>query len=193
MKKLCFTLAAILLAGTLAKAQTFTLVEGNLDFLKEVAELQVELTWNGTLIGKMTEQEYVDSKKENKADFEDFQNKWYGDDRMVSELVLRNSFGKSLGKRSSVTIDQSARYKFVFNVDKIDLGFAGVGLVSKGSQVWATVNVVDVTTGETLAVFQVDKCKSITQYDMKATKVLIFDKLGNTTAKWLVKRKYVKK
>ncbi len=193
MKKLFFTFAALLLVCGVAKAQSFKVVEGDLSFLKDVTELQAELTWNGTMIGEMTETEYVDSKKDNKADFDEFKRRWFEEDRNFSLVALTNSFGNSLGKRSRVTLDSTARYKFVFNVDKIDLGFAGVGLVSKGTLLWATIYVVDAQSGKTLATIKVDESKSSTQYDMKVTKLLAFDKLGNTTAKWLVKRKYVSK
>lgn len=193
MKKLFLTFAALLLVCGMAKAQSFKVVEGDLSFLKDVTELQAELTWDGTMIGEMTETEYVDSKKDNKADFDEFKRRWFEDDRNVSLATLTNSFGNSLGKRSRVTLDSTARYKFVFNVDKIDLGFAGVGLVSKGTLLWATVYVVDAQSGKTLATIKVDESKSSTSYDMKVTKLLAFDKLGNTTAKWLVKQKYVSK
>lgn len=193
MRKLFFTFAALFFVCCMSKAQSFKVVEGDLGFLKDVTELQAELTWNGTMIGKMTETEYVDSKKDDKVDFNEFKRLWFEDDRNVSLVALTNSFGNSLGKRSRVTIDSTARYKFVFNIDKIDLGFAGVGLVSKGTLLWATVHVVDAQSGETLATIRVDESKSATQYDMKVTKILAFDKLGNTTAKWLVKQKYVSK
>ena len=191
MKKLFFTFAAIVLACGFANAESFKLVEGDLSFLKEVRELAAELTWNGTLIGEMTEQEYVDSKQGEKEDFEEYKRKWYEEDRMSAWTMLNTSFTNSLKKRSCVVIDASSRYKFVFNVDKIDLGFAGVGLVSKGTLMWATISVVDTATGETVAVIQADECKTATSYVMAATKAIAFDNLGNKTAKWLVKQKYV--
>lgn len=192
MKKLLVILAAAALA-CVANAQKFTVVEGNLDFLKDVTELQVSLTWDNTMMGEMTEAEYVDSKLPEKEDPEEFKRLWYEQDRATALEMLGKSFSGSLGKRSLVEVNNTARYKFVFNIDKIDLGFAGVGFVSRGTLIDATIRVVDTTTGEVMAVIAVDESKSATMYVMEQTKAVAFDNLGNKTGKWLVKKKYVMK
>lgn len=192
MKKLLVILAAAALA-CVANAQKFTVVEGNLDFLKDVTELQVSLTWDNTMMGEMTEAEYVDSKLPEKEDPEEFKRLWYEQDRATALEMLGKSFSGSLGKRSQVEVNNTARYKFVFNIDKIDLGFAGVGFVSRGTLIDATIRVVDTTTGGVMAVIAVDESKSATMYVMEQTKAVAFDNLGNKTGKWLVKKKYVMK
>ena len=192
MKKLLVILAAAALA-CVANAQKFTVVEGNLDFLKDVTELQVSLTWDNTMMGEMTEAEYVDSKLPEKEDPEEFKRLWYEQDRATALEMLGKSFSGSLGKRSRVEVNNTARYKFVFNIDKIDLGFAGVGFVSRGTLIDATLRVVDTTTGGVMAVIAVDESKSATMYVMEQTKAVAFDNLGNKTGKWLVKKKYVMK
>lgn len=192
MKKLLVILAAAALA-CVANAQKFTVVEGNLDFLKDVTELQVSLTWDNTMMGEMTEAEYVESKLPEKEDPEEFKRLWYEQDRATALEMLGKSFSGSLGKRSRVEVNNTARYKFVFNIDKIDLGFAGVGFVSRGTLIDATIRVVDTTTGGVMAVIAVDESKSATMYVMEQTKAVAFDNLGNKTGKWLVKKKYVMK
>lgn len=192
MKKLLVILATATLA-CVANAQKFTVVEGNLDFLKDVTELQVSLTWDNTMMGEMTEAEYVDSKLPEKEDPEEFKRLWYEQDRATALEMLGKSFSGSLGKRSRVEVNNTARYKFVFNIDKIDLGFAGVGFVSRGTLIDATIRVIDTTTGEVMAVIAVDESKSATMYVMEQTKAVAFDNLGNKTGKWLVKKKYVMK
>lgn len=192
MKKLLVILAAAALA-CVANAQKFTVVEGNLDFLKDVTELQVSLTWDNTMMGEMTEAEYVESKLPEKEDPEEFKRLWYEQDRATALEMLGKSFSGSLGKRSRVEVNNTARYKFVFNIDKIDLGFAGVGFVSRGTLIDATIRVIDTTTGEVMAVIAVDESKSATMYVMEQTKAVAFDNLGNKTGKWLVKKKYVMK
>lgn len=192
MKKLLVILAAAALA-CVANAQKFTVVEGNLDFLKDVTELQVSLTWDNTMMGEMTEAEYVDSKLPEKEDPEEFKRLWYEQDRATALEMLGKSFSGSLGKRSLVEVNNTARYKFVFNIDKIDLGFAGVGFVSRGTLIDATIRVIDTTTGGVMAVIAVDESKSATMYVMEQTKAVAFDNLGNKTGKWLVKKKYVMK
>ena len=192
MKKLLVILAAAALA-CVANAQKFTVVEGNLDFLKDVTELQVSLTWDNTMMGEMTEAEYVESKLPEKEDPEQFKRLWYEQDRATALQMLGKSFTGSLGKRSLVEVNNTARYKFVFNIDKIDLGFAGVGFVSRGTLIDATIRVVDTTTGGVMAVIAVDESKSATMYVMEQTKAVAFDNLGNKTGKWLVKKKYVMK
>ena len=192
MKKLLVILAAAALA-CVANAQKFTVVEGNLDFLKDVTELQVSLTWDNTMMGEMTEAEYVDSKLPEKEDPEEFKRLWYEQDRATALEMLGKSFSGSLGKRSRVEVSNTARYKFTFNIDKIDLGFAGVGFVSRGTLIDATIRVIDTTTGEVMAVIAVDESKSATMYVMEQTKAVAFDNLGNKTGKWLVKKKYVMK
>lgn len=192
MKKLLVILAAAALASV-ANAQKFTVVEGNLDFLKDVTELQVSLTWDNTMMGEMTEAEYVESKLPEKEDPEEFKRLWYEQDRATALEMLGKSFSGSLGKRSLVEVNNTARYKFVFNIDKIDLGFAGVGFVSRGTLIDATIRVVDTTTGGVMAVIAVDESKSATMYVMEQTKAVAFDNLGNKTGKWLVKKKYVMK
>lgn len=192
MKKLLVFLTVTALA-CVANAQKFTVVEGNLDFLKDVTELQVSLTWDNTMMGKMTEAEYVDSKLPEKEDPEEFKRLWYEQDRATALEMLGKSFSGSLGKRSRVEVNNTARYKFTFNIDKIDLGFAGVGFVSRGTLIDATIRVIDTTTGEVMAVIAVDESKSATMYVMEQTKAVAFDNLGNKTGKWLVKKKYVMK
>lgn len=192
MKKLLVILAAAALA-CVANAQKFTIVEGDLNFLKDVTELQVSLTWDNTMMGEMTEAEYVDSKLPEKEDPEEFKRLWYEQDRATALEMLGKSFSGSLGKRSRVEVNNTARYKFVFNIDKIDLGFAGVGFVSRGTLIDATIRVIDTTTGEVMAVIAVDESKSATMYVMEQTKAVAFDNLGNKTGKWLVKKKYVMK
>ena len=192
MKKLLVILAAAALA-CVANAQKFTVVEGNLDFLKDVTELQVSLTWDNIMMGEMTEAEYVESKLPEKEDPEEFKRLWYEQDRATALEMLGKSFSGSLGKRSLVEVNNTARYKFVFNIDKIDLGFAGVGFVSRGTLIDATIRVVDTTTGGVMAVIAVDESKSATMYVMEQTKAVAFDNLGNKTGKWLVKKKYVMK
>ena len=164
-----------------------------MDFLKDVTELQVSLTWDNTMMGEMTEAEYVDSKLPEKEDPEEFKRLWYEQDRATALEMLGKSFTGSLGKRSLVEVNNTARYKFVFNIDKIDLGFAGVGFVSRGTLIDATIRVVDTTTGGVMAVIAVDESKSATMYVMEQTKAVAFDNLGNKTGKWLVKKKYVMK
>lgn len=164
-----------------------------MDFLKDVTELQVSLTWDNTMMGEMTEAEYVDSKLPEKEDPEEFKRLWYEQDRATALEMLGKSFSGSLGKRSRVEVNNTARYKFVFNIDKIDLGFAGVGFVSRGTLIDATIRVIDTTTGEVMAVIAVDESKSATMYVMEQTKAVAFDNLGNKTGKWLVKKKYVMK
>lgn len=192
MKKLLVFLTVTALA-CVANAQKFTVVEGNLDFLKDVTELQVSLTWDNTMMGKMTEAEYVDSKLPEKENPEEFKRLWYEQDRATALEMLGKSFSGSLGKRSRVEVSNTARYKFTFNIDKIDLGFAGVGFVSRGTLIDATIRVIDTTTGEVMAVIAVDESKSATMYVMEQTKAVAFDNLGNKTGKWLVKKKYVMK
>lgn len=192
MKKLLVILATAALA-CVANAQKFTIVEGDLNFLKDVTELQVSLTWDNTMMGEMTEAEYVDSKLPEKEDPEEFKRLWYEQDRATALEMLGKSFSGSLGKRSLVEVNNTARYKFVFNIDKIDLGFAGVGFVSRGTLIDATIRVVDTTTGGVMAVIAVDESKSATMYVMEQTKAVAFDNLGNKTGKWLVKKKYVMK
>lgn len=192
MKKLLVFLTVTALA-CVANAQKFTVVEGNLDFLKDVTELQVSLTWDNTMMGKMTEAEYVDSKLPEKENPEEFKRLWYEQDRATALEMLGKSFSGSLGKRSRVEVNNTARYKFTFNIDKIDLGFAGVGFVSRGTLIDATIRVIDTTTGEVMAVIAVDESKSATMYVMEQTKAVAFDNLGNKTGKWLVKKKYVMK
>lgn len=193
MKKLLAIFTAATLACGMVNAQKFTVIEGNLDFLKEVTELQVSLTWDNTMMGEMTEEEYVNSKLPDKEDPEEFKRLWYEHDRAIALEKLGNSFSGSLRKRSRVEVNDVARYKFVFNIDKIELGFAGVGIVSRGTLVDATICVVDTTTDQVMAVIAVNDSKSNTMYVMEQTKALIFDKLGNQTGKWLVKKKYVMK
>lgn len=192
MKKLLVFLTVTALA-CVANAQKFTVVEGNLDFLKDVTELQVSLTWDNTMMGKMTEAEYVDSKLPEKENPEEFKRLWYEQDRATALEMLGKSFSGSLGKRSRVEVNNTARYKFTFNIDKIDLGFAGVGFVSRGTLIDATIRVIDTTTGEVMAVIAVNESKSATMYVMEQTKAVAFDNLGNKTGKWLVKKKYVMK
>ena len=192
MKKLLVILTATALA-CVANAQKFTIVEGDLNFLKDVTELQVSLTWDNTMMGEMTEAEYVDSKLPEKEDPEEFKRLWYEQDRATALEMLGKSFSGSLGKRSRVEVNNTARYKFTFNIDKIDLGFAGVGFVSRGTLIDATIRVIDTTTGEVMAVIAVDESKSATMYVMEQTKAVAFDNLGNKTGKWLVKKKYVMK
>ncbi len=192
MKKLLVILTATALA-CVANAQKFTVVEGDLNFLKDVTELQVSLTWDNTMMGEMTEAEYVDSKLPEKEDPEEFKRLWYEQDRATALEMLGKSFSGSLGKRSRVEVSNTARYKFTFNIDKIDLGFAGVGFVSRGTLIDATIRVIDTTTGEVMAVIAVDESKSATMYVMEQTKAVAFDNLGNKTGKWLVKKKYVMK
>ena len=187
MKKLLVFLTVTALA-CVANAQKFTVVEGNLDFLKDVTELQVSLTWDNTMMGKMTEAEYVDSKLPEKENPEEFKRLWYEQDRATALEMLGKSFSGSLGKRSRVEVNNTARYKFTFNIDKIDLGFAGVGFVSRGTLIDATIRVIDTTTGEVMAVIAVDESKSATMYVMEQTKAVAFDNLGNKTGKWLVKK-----
>ena len=93
----------------------------------------------------------------------------------------------------STEIEEGGPTPATFNIDKIDLGFAGVGFVSRGTLIDATIRVIDTTTGEVMAVIAVDESKSATMYVMEQTKAVAFDNLGNKTGKWLVKKKYVMK
>lgn len=189
MKRLFLIIAAICTFAGAAQAQK--LVEGDLTFLQDVTELQVEITWDGTIIEGKTEEEYISSRKEAKEEgFETWKMKWYEEDRAVMRNRLTEAFTGSLKKRSEVTVTDTARYKVIFNIDRIEFGIV---YPSTYTSTWSTIHFVDTETGETMAVMTYEKMRSGTEWVVASTKYFIADKLGNTTAKWLVKNKYINK
>ncbi|MEG2528427.1 MAG: hypothetical protein RSA94_06450, partial [Mucinivorans sp.] len=61
MKKL-FTLLLLCCVTSFATAQSIVVVSGGIDFLKTERKLQFEFTYNGMLVGKMSETDYMEKK-----------------------------------------------------------------------------------------------------------------------------------
>lgn len=153
MKKFLGLLVVALFSIALYGQKT-KLESGSLEFMKTKPAVAISFTYDNTIVGKMTETDYITKKVTEKntkypGEGDEWKSQYTNTKTEINEVNLRHFFtivGKSKGLILSEN-PQEAAVDIIVNVDFIEPGFNAGGFVSKAASMNVTCKFIDKATG----------------------------------------------
>ena len=147
MKKLCILTTTLLLLciGTIVHAEKIRVTDGDLGALKGEKKLNVEYDYSGMEVGKKTEKEYVDEKKEAYNDKEKgrgdkWEKSWVSDRTKRFEPRFKESFNDAADLQ--IGNNPTAKYTLIFKTVFTEPGY-NVGVMRRNASIDGEVLVVE--------------------------------------------------
>jgi len=162
MKKFLIAItAATLLSPVLASAQKVKLQDGNINVLKGVKQLNVQFVYDGTTVGKKSEQDFLADKK---ADYnkkepgkgDTWEKSWKADRKARFEPRFEEEFQK----QSDIVAGDfpSEKYTLIFKTITTEPGF-NIGVMKKNAMIDGEATLVETANpSHVIAKFSVDNC-----------------------------------
>ncbi|NDV81873.1 hypothetical protein [Bacteroides sp. 51] len=200
MKKTLFLTVLCLLSIGL-HAQSIVLTSGSLEALQGEKIVKFEFTYDDMLVGKMTEQEYINKKisdynKKEAGRGDKWHENWIGDRKGRFEPQFIELFHKYMEDYEIVVDDEGAKYLFVFNTDFTEPGF-NVGVMRRNAAIDISGAIIDIATGEPIAKFKIKNASANnfmgTDFDTGFRIQETYGKAGREFAKFLAKKGKLKK
>jgi hypothetical protein len=162
MKRILLVAICLIVAMNISEAQKVT--EGSLAFLKGVEELHFDFTYNGMMVKKQTEQEYVaeqvqEKNKDKKGEGDEWKTAWETTDREYIQDVFIENFNKEIaGMGVEGGYFPDAEYVATIKTTWLDPGYMA-GPMTKVSSVSVEVTFTKKTSAKTLAKVVITKAK----------------------------------
>lgn len=195
MKKI-LTFTTFCLLSMSFYAQSITLTSGSLDPLKGEKVIKFEFTYDEMIVGKLTEQEYVDKKV---ADYnnkeagrgDEWRKNWVEDRGNRFEpkfLELFDKYMKDIGVASG---DEGANYVIVFNTEFTEPGF-NVGVVRRNASIDMSGKILHIESGDHIASIKIKNASANSfsgmDFDTGYRIQESYAKAGREFAKFLIKK-----
>jgi len=153
MKKLLGLLVVALFSVALYGQKT-KLESGSLDLMKVKPAVSISFTYDNTIVGKMSETDYVNKKVTEKnakypGEGDEWKEQYNKTKAEINEVNFRHFF-TIVGKSKGLIISgnpQDAAVDIVVNVDFMEPGFNAGGFVSKAASMNVTCRFIDKATG----------------------------------------------
>ncbi len=193
MKSLLIT-AVLCLFATSIYAQKIVVESGDLDFLKNEKSITVKFTYENMLVGKMTEEEYVEKKRgdanaKKPGSGDDWYESWIADRKTRFEPKFIELFNKYTGEKGAqLTTADDSKYIMTVNTHFTEPGF-NVVVAAQYSSINARAIFTDRETGKELAVVSIDNSSAKNAgYDVGYRIQESYAKAGRELAKFLNKK-----
>lgn len=201
MKKTIATFLLLSCIATLSFAQSIVLTSGSVDFIKDQKVIDFFFTYDEMLVGKLTEQEYVDKKtteynKKEDGKGEQWKAAWYGDRKERFEPKFLELFDKYMNEVGIAAGTEGAKYRIEINTDFTEPGW-NVGVMRQNASVDLSCKVKDIETGEQVASIRIRNASAnnfwgtdfTSGYRVQET----YAKAGRELAKFLIKKAKLRK
>lgn len=201
MKKIIATFLLLNCIATLSFAQSIVLTSGSVDFIKDQKVIDFFFTYEEMLVGKLTEQEYVDKKtseynKKEDGKGEQWKAAWYGDRKERFEPKFLELFDKYMNEVGIAAGTEGAKYRIEINTDFTEPGW-NVGVMRQNASVDLSCKVKDIETGEQVASIRIRNASAnnfwgtdfTSGYRVQET----YAKAGRELAKFLIKKAKLRK
>lgn len=201
MKKVITTFLLLSCIATLSFAQSIVLTSGSVDFIKDQKVIDFSFSYEEMLVGKLTEQEYVDKKtseynKKEDGKGEEWKKAWYGDRAERFEPKFLELFDKYMSEVGIAAGTEGAKYRIEINTDFTEPGW-NVGVMRQNASVDLSCKVKDIETGEQVASIKVRNASAnnfwgtdfTSGYRVQET----YAKAGRELAKFLIKKAKLRK
>lgn len=196
MKKVITTFLLLSCIATLSFAQSIVLTSGSVDFIKDQKVIDFFFSYEEMLVGKLTEQEYVDKKtseynKKEDGKGEEWKAAWYGDRKERFEPKFLELFDKYMNEVGITAGTEGAKYRIEINTDFTEPGW-NVGVMRQNASVDLSCKVKDIETGEQVASIRIRNASAnnfwgtdfTSGYRVQET----YAKAGRELAKFLIKK-----
>ena len=192
MKKTITTLLLLSCITTFSFAQSIVMTSGTIDFIKDQQVIQFTFSYDEMLVGKLTENEYVEkksseynAKEEGKGD--QWKAAWYGD------LELFDKYMSEVGITAG---SEGAQYRIEINTDFTEPGW-NVGVMRQNASVDLSCKVKKIETGEQVASIKIRNASAnnfwgtdfTSGYRVQET----YAKAGRELAKFFIKKAKLRK
>ncbi|MDR1878623.1 MAG: hypothetical protein LBQ64_03545 [Bacteroidales bacterium] len=200
MKKVYLIAAGIVLSSSVYAQK----VEGSLDFLKEVEELNIQFEYKGMMIKKQTEQQYVaeqvkEKNKDQKGKGDEWKSAWETSDRdYIQEVFLKDFNAEVAGMGIDGGDYPNSLYTATVRTVWLDPGYMA-GPMTKPSVVTVEIVFTKQGSNKPIAKVRISKAKGSlydfgNTYGSDARRIgssygEAGEKLGKVTAKILQKKK----
>lgn len=201
MKKTIATFLLLSCIATLSFAQSIVMTSGSIDFIKDQKVIDFFFTYEEMLVGKLTEQEYVDKKtseynKKEDGKGEEWKAAWYGDRKERFEPKFLELFDKYMNEVGIAAGTEGAKYRIEINTDFTEPGW-NVGVMRQNASVDLSCKVKDIETGEQVASIRIRNASAnnfwgtdfTSGYRVQET----YAKAGRELAKFLIKKAKLRK
>lgn len=196
MKKTIATFLLLSCIATLSFAQSIVMTSGSIDFIKDQKVIDFFFSYEEMLVGKLTEQEYVDKKtseynKKEDGKGEEWKAAWYGDRKERFEPKFLELFDKYMNEVGIAAGTEGAKYRIEINTDFTEPGW-NVGVMRQNASVDLSCKVKDIETGEQVASIRIRNASAnnfwgtdfTSGYRVQET----YAKAGRELAKFLIKK-----
>lgn len=201
MKKTIATFLLLSCIATLSFAQSIVMTSGSIDFIKDQKVIDFSFSYEEMLVGKLTEQEYVDKKtseynKKEDGKGEQWKAAWYGDRKERFEPKFLELFDKYMNEVGVAAGTEGAKYRIEINTDFTEPGW-NVGVMRQNASVDLSCKVKDIETGEQVASIRIRNASAnnfwgtdfTSGYRVQET----YAKAGRELAKFLIKKAKLRK
>lgn len=201
MKKIFATFLLLSCIATLSFAQSIVLTSGSVDFIKDQKVIDFSFSYEEMLVGKLTEQEYVDKKtseynKKEDGKGEEWKKAWYGDRTERFEPKFLELFDKYMSEVGIAAGTEGAKYRIEINTDFTEPGW-NVGVMRQNASVDLSCKVKNIETGEQVASIKIRNASAnnfwgtdfTSGYRVQET----YAKAGRELAKFFIKKAKLRK
>lgn len=201
MKKTIATFLLLSCIATLSFAQSIVMTSGSIDFIKDQKVIDFFFSYEEMLVGKLTEQEYVDKKtseynKKEDGKGEEWKAAWYGDRKERFEPKFLELFDKYMNEVGIAAGTEGAKYRIEINTDFTEPGW-NVGVMRQNASVDLSCKVKNIETGEQVASIRIRNASAnnfwgtdfTSGYRVQET----YAKAGRELAKFLIKKAKLRK
>lgn len=201
MKKTITALLILSCITTFSFAQSIVLTSGSLDFIKDQKIIDFSFSYEEMLVGKLTENEYVNKKisdynKKEEGKGEQWKEAWYGDRKERFEPKFLELFDKYMGEVDIISGAEGAQYRIDINTDFTEPGW-NVGVMRQNASVDLSCKVKNIETGEQVASIKIRNASAnnfwgtdfTSGYRVQET----YAKAGRELAKFFIKKAKLRK
>lgn len=155
MKKTITTLLLLCCITTFSFTQSIVLTSGSIDFIKDQKIIDFSFSYEEMLVGKLTENEYVNKKisdynKKEEGKGEQWKEAWYGDRKERFEPKFLELFDKYMSEVDVEAGTEGAQYRIEINTDFTEPGW-NVGVMRQNASIDLSCKVKNIETGEQVA------------------------------------------
>lgn len=181
-------------------AQSVALAFGDLKWLGGEKTLQFEFSYEDMQVGKMSEAEYVEKKvteynKKEAGRGDAWKKAWENDRKERFEPKFLELFDKYMSEKGITSAAEGAKYVVKVNTNFTEPGF-NVGVVRRNASVDVVCTVVEIATGNKVAVVKVRDASANsfwgTDFDSGYRLQESYAKAGRELAKFLIKKAKLK-
>lgn len=200
MKKLFMTFLLLCCIAIQSYSQSIVMTSGSVDFIKEQTVIQFTFSYDEMLVGKLTEQEYVNKKVSDYNEKEagkgdEWQKAWIEDRKERFEPKFLELFDKYMGEKGILSGTEGANYVIEINTDFTEPGW-NVGVMRQNASVDLSCKVKKIDTGEQVASIKIRNASAnnfwgtdfTSGYRVQET----YAKAGRELAKFFIKKAKMK-